>query len=255
MRKVAVIFVLMLGISGLHINESYSQQKTTAKEVVQKATDKLNGKSSRGTMKMKIIRPTWKREISMKVWSLGTDYYIIYITAPAREEGQVFLKRNEDMWNYMPNIDRMIKIPPSMMMQSWMGSDFTNNDLVKVSSMVDDYTHEIIGNDTIEGYECWKIRFNPKPDAAVVWGKIILWISKEEYYELKALYYDEDGKLINKEFMSDIKQMGDRKLPSHMEMIPVDKEGQKTVLDFIDMEYNVKLKPSFFSIRNMKRVR
>lgn len=204
---------------------------------------------------MQIVRPTWTREISMKIWSLGTDYYIIYITAPAREKGQVFLKRHEDMWNYLPNIDRMIKIPPSMMMQSWMGSDFTNNDLVKVSSMVDDYTHKLIGNDTIEGFDCYKIQFNPKPDAAVVWGKIILWISKEEYYELKALYYDEDGKLINKEFMSDIKQMGDRKLPSHMEMVPVDKEGQKTVLDFIDMEYNIGLNADFFSIQNMKRVR
>lgn len=255
MKKVTIILALLLIAGGLNIKEIKAQQKLTAKEIVQKATDKLNGKSSRGTMKMQIVRPTWTREISMKIWSLGTDYYIIYITAPAREKGQVFLKRHEDMWNYLPNIDRMIKIPPSMMMQSWMGSDFTNNDLVKVSSMVDDYTHKLIGNDTIEGFDCYKIQFNPKPDAAVVWGKIILWISKEEYYELKALYYDEDGKLINKEFMSDIKQMGDRKLPSHMEMVPVDKEGQKTVLDFIDMEYNIGLNADFFSIQNMKRVR
>ncbi len=163
----------------------------------------------------------------MKNWSIGTDYYMIYITAPAREKGQVFLKRGMDMWNYMPNINRTIKIPPSMMMQSWMGSDFTNDDLVKVSSMVNDYKHTIIGNDSIEGYDCYKIEFIPHENAAVVWGKIVMWIAKDELYELKALYYDEDGKLINKELMSDIKQMGDRKLPSHMEMIPVDKEGQK----------------------------
>ncbi|MDZ7744056.1 MAG: outer membrane lipoprotein-sorting protein [Bacteroidota bacterium] len=230
-------------------------QQHDAREIVRKATDKLNGESSKGIMKMQIIRPTWTREIEMKVWSLGTDYYMIYITAPAREEGQVFLKRSEDMWNYMPNINRMIKIPPSMMMQSWMGSDFTNNDLVKVSSMVDDYTHMIIGEDTLQGYDCRIIEFTPKPNAAVVWGKIEMWISKDELYELKALYYNEDGELVNKELMSEVEQMGDRKLPSHMEMIPVDKKGQKTVMDFIEMEFNVDISEDFFSIQNMKRVR
>ncbi len=250
-RALSTIFLALL----LGSTFSAMAQEPNAKEIVQKATDKLNGESSKGKMKMQIIRPSWTREIEMKVWSKGTEYYMIYITAPAREEGQVFLKRDEDMWNYMPNINRMIKIPPSMMMQSWMGSDFTNNDLVKVSSMVEDYEHKITGEEKIEGFKCWIIEFIPKPQAAVVWGKIEMWISKEEMYELKALYYDEAGKLVNKEFMRDVKQMGDRKLPSHMEMIPVDKEGQKTVMDFIDMEFNVEINEDFFSIQNMKRVR
>lgn len=253
--KLYGILCLFMIFPALQPSTAVAQQNMTAKEIVQTATDKLNGESSRGKMKMEIVRPDWTREISMKVWSLGTDYYMIYITAPAREEGQVFLKREDNMWNYMPNIDRMIKLPPSMMMQSWMGSDFTNNDLVKVSSMVEDYEHEITGAEEIEGYACWKIRFTPKPDAAVVWGRIDMWIAKEEFYELKAFYYDENMELVNKEFMTEIKQMGDRKLPSHMEMIPVDKEGHKTVMDFIGMEFNVDLNPEFFSIRNMKRVR
>lgn len=252
--RIKAIFTLSLFIM-IGMGFITHAQEPTAKEIVQTATDKLNGKSSKGEMKMTIIRPEWSREISMKVWSLGTEYYMIYITAPARERGQVFLKRHEDMWNYMPNIDRMIKIPPSMMMQSWMGSDFTNNDLVKVSSMVEDYNHSIIGQDSLLEYDCWIIQFDPKPNAAVVWGKIEMWISKEEYYELKAKYYDEDGELVNKETMSDIEQMGDRRLPSHMEMVPVDEEGHKTVMDFIDMKFNVDLQPEFFSIQNMKRVR
>lgn len=253
--RIAGILCITLLLMGIDPNMLSAQKNMTAREIVQTATDKLNGESSRGKMKMKIIRPDWTREISMKVWSLGTDYYMIYITAPAREEGQVFLKREDNMWNYMPNIDRMIKLPPSMMMQSWMGSDFTNNDLVKVSSMVEDYEHEIVGEEKIEGYECWKIRFTPKPEAAVVWGRIDMWIAKGEFYELQAFYYDENIELIKKEFMSQIEQMGDRKLPGHMEMIPVDKEGHKTVMDFVDMEFNVDLSPEFFSIRNMKRVR
>jgi outer membrane lipoprotein-sorting protein len=252
-KTILLGLAIFLGIgSGTSILKA---QDLTAKEIVQKATDKLNGKSSQGIMKMDIVRPSWTRSISMKVWSLGSDYYMIYITAPAREEGQVFLKRNQDMWNYLPGINRMMKIPPSMMMQSWMGSDFTNNDLVKVSSMVDDYKHTILGSDTIEGMACYKINFDPLPEAAVVWGKVILWVSKDDFYELKAEYYDENFELINKEFMTEIKQMGDRKLPSHMEMIPVKKKGDKTIMEFIDMKFNVDLTPDFFSIQNMKRVR
>lgn len=100
-------------------------------EIIKKADEKFRGTSSQGEMTMIIQRPTWSREVSMKNWTLGNDYSMIYITAPAKEKGQVFLKRHNEMWNWVPSIERMIKIPPSMMMQSWMGSDFTNDDLVR----------------------------------------------------------------------------------------------------------------------------
>ncbi len=255
-RIISLYLFIFLGIILIiPFSSIKAQDKVTGKQIVQEATDKLNGKSSKGIMKMKIIRPDWSREITMKSWSLGTKYYMIYILSPASEKGQVFMKRDKDMWHYLPKINNRIKIPPSMMMQSWMGSDFTNDDLVKMSSMVEDYEHTIIGTDTIEGYDCWKIQFDPKPDAAVVWGKIIMWIAKDEYYELKALYYDEDENLVNKEIMSDVKQMGDRKLPGHMEMIPVNKEGKKTVIDIVEMQYNIDITEGFFTVQNMKRVR
>ncbi len=133
---------------------------------------------ARAQQRMTIVRPTWTRKVSMKTWSLGNDYYMILITAPAQDKGQVFLKRHTEMWNWMPSISRIIRIPPSMMGQNWMGSDFTNNDLVKANSIVDDYTHTLLGNETIEGYDCYKIQLFPKPDAAVVWDKIIVWIAK-----------------------------------------------------------------------------
>jgi len=257
MKNTKLIIGIALMISAImHINtELAAQDGMNATDIVTQATEKLNGKTSRGTMKMTIVRPDWTREIEMKSWSVGTEYYMICITAPAREKGQVFLKRQQDMWNYMPDINRTIKIPPSMMMQSWMGSDFTNDDLVKVSSMVRDYTHKITGEETINGYDCWIIDFIPHEDAAVVWGKITMWISKEEFYELKALYYDEDNELVTGEFMTDIKQMGDRKLPGHLEMIPAGKPGQKTVIDMVDVEFNVEIPEDFFSIQNMKKVR
>jgi len=204
---------------------------------------------------MIIERPTWSREISMKNWTLGNDYSMIYITAPAKEKGQVFLKRKNEMWNWVPTIERMIKIPPSMMMQSWMGSDFTNDDLVKESSLTKDYDKELLGEETIRDYQCYKIKLIPKPDAPVVWGKILMWVSKDEYHWLQAEYYDEDEYLVNTEILSDIKQMDDRRMPTHLEMIPADEEGNKTILIFNEIEFDINIKESFFSQQNMKRIR
>ena len=226
-----------------------------AAQIVRKANDLQMGKTSIGLSKMTIIRPTWSREVTMKIWSKGIDYYMILITAPAREKGQVFLKRKNEMWNWMPSIGRMIKIPPSMMMQSWMGSDFTNNDLLKESSIVVDYTHKIIGSEKIDGYDCYKIELRPKPNAAVVWSKIIMWISKKGFYELQIEYFDETGTLINKQLGSEIKKMGDRTLPTKLTMIPMDKKGDKTILKLIDVVFNKPISNRFFSQQNMKRLR
>jgi len=136
------------------------------------------GKTSQGLNKMIVVRPDWKREVEMKMWSKGNDYYLILITAPAREKGQVFLKRKNEMWNWIPSINRMIKIPPSMMSQSWMGSDFTNDDLVRESNIQRDYSLTLLGEDVLDGVKCWKIRGIPHPDAPVVWGKILYWVRK-----------------------------------------------------------------------------
>lgn len=225
------------------------------KEIIRKSDEKFRGTSSQGEMTMIIERPTWSREVTMKNWSLGNEYSLIYITAPAKEKGQVFLKREKEMWNWVPNIERMIKIPPSMMMQSWMGSDFTNDDLVRESSIVHDYTHKLLGEEIIDGYKCYKAELIPFDDAPVVWGKVIIWISKDEFYWLKSEYYDEDGLLVNTENLSEVKQMDDRKIPTRMEMIPADEPGNKTILIFKNMKFSVKIDESFFSQQNMKRVR
>lgn len=142
-----------------------------------------------------------------------------------------------------------------MMMQSWMGSDFTNDDLVRESSIVKDYDHKLIGEETIDNYPCYKVELIPHPDAPVVWGKVLMWISKKDYLWLKGEYYDEDGALINTEILSDVKKMDDRVIPTRMEMIPADKEGQKTIMVFENTKFNVPLKEDFFSIQNMRRIK
>jgi hypothetical protein len=154
----------------------------------------------------------------------------VLITAPAKDKGQVFLKIKTEMWNWVPSIDKTIKIPPSMMLQSWMGSDFTNDDLVKQSSIVVDYTHKMLGREKVRDMDCYMIELTPLPDAPVVWGKVIMWVTVSGYDVWMAEYYDEDNRLVNVSNNYEIKQMGDRDIPTRLEMVPVNKKGQKTVM-------------------------
>ena len=253
MKKLIFNFFLLALI--LIFQNNLFAQDLTALEIVSKADQKTRGETSQGTMTMKIVRPSWERTVEMKSWSKSDDFFLIYITAPAKEKGQVFLKRYKEMWNWIPSINRMVKIPPSMMMQSWMGSDFTNDDLVKQSSIVKDYEHKLLGEETIRGQVCYKIELIPKPDAPVVWGKIISWITKDGFNVWKNEYYDEDIELINVENAYDLKDFGDRTIPSRMEIEPVDEPGNKTILTFEDMKFNEPISDDFFSQQNMKQVR
>jgi len=250
MQKIFITLnlMLLLSLSGI-------AQNLTAKQIIQKSDDLQRGITNKSEMSMTIIRPKWQRTLTFKAWSKGTDYNMTYILSPAKDKGQVFLKRKNEMWNWVPNISRMIKIPPSMMSQGWMGSDYTNDDILKESSIVVDYTHKIIGEEKIDGIDCYKIELTPKVDATVVWGKVIKWISKKEFWQLKNEYYDEDFELVRTEFASKVKQFSDRKLPSHLEIIPEDKPGQKTVVEIIKSEFNINISENFFSQQNMKRVR
>lgn len=227
----------------------------TATEIIDKANQKMQGKTNKAEMVMKVVRPDWSREITMKSWSKGNGYSLVLITAPARDKGTSFLKRGNELWNWQPSIDRVIKMPPSMMSQSWMGSDFTNDDLVKQSSIVEDYHHKILKDTTIGKYKAWKIELIPKEDAAVVWGKVEAYIDKSDYLQLLLKYYDEDGYLVNTLQMSNVKEMGGRTIPTVMEMIPTDNPDQKTVIEYKDIEFNIPIDDSFFSIQNMKRIR
>jgi len=232
-----------------------AETQADATEIVRRADRHLRGNTSYAEFTMRIVRPDWSREFSMKSWTKGTRYSLILVTAPARDKGTTFLKRGNEVWNWIPSVERVIKIPPSMMSQSWMGSDFTNDDLVKESSIVDDYTHTIVGDSILEGRSCWKIEMIPKPDAPVVWGKVLIWIDKQADLELRLEYYDEEGTRINVMRLSDIGTLGGRVIPTVMTMIPDDKPGHKTVLTYEDARVDQPLEDAFFSEQNMKRVR
>jgi len=226
-----------------------------ASEIIKKVDQKMRGNSSSSNMTMKIVRPDWSREISMKGWSMGTDFSLILITAPARDQGTAFLKRDKELWNWQPTIDRVIKLPPSMMTQSWMGSDFTNDDLVKESSIVNDYNHFIRGDSTITGRDAWKIELIPKEGAPVVWGRILIYVSKDDDIELLIKYYDEDDFLINTMILSDIREMGGRVIPARLDMIPAENPEHRTVIHYNDIQFDIGISEDFFSIKKMKLIR
>lgn len=230
-------------------------QEMTAKEIVNKADQKDRGNTYQGEMAMTIVRPKWERTVEMKSWSKGDEYFLILITAPAKDKGQVFLKRGNEMWNWVPAIERTIKLPPSMMGQSWMGSDFNNDDLVKQSSIVKDYTHTLLGTENIRGMDCYKIELIPLEDAAVVWGKIFLWITKENFNMWKTEFYDEEDYLVSTQNCYDLKDVGDRIIPMRFEIIPADEPAQKTVLEIKKVQYNLPINDSFFTQQNMKKVK
>ncbi len=235
---------------------SYGQGELSATGIIKKADDKFNGEESGiSVMAMTIVRPTWTRTVEFKGWNKGTENSLTLITAPSGEKGQTFLKRGNEMWSWNPTISRLIKLPPSMMSQGWMGSDYTNDDILKESSVVKDYSHEIVGEEVIEGRNCYKIEMVAHEDAAVIWGSQIRWIDKKDFLFLKAELYDEDGYLIRTEIGSDIKMMDGRLIPTILELIPEEEEGQKTIIEIKEIEFNAPIEDKFFSQQNMKRVR
>jgi hypothetical protein len=229
-------------------------QTLTATEIVKRADENRRGESSYSEIKMTIVRPTWTREIGIKSWTKGDDYSLALITAPAKEKGQAFLKRKKDLWNWQPSIGRMIKMSSSVMGQSWMGSDFTNDDLMQQSSNVNDYTHQLETNEKIREFDCYKVILIPKENATVVWGKVILWISINDFIEIKMEFYDEDNTLINTFNSYDIKTYGKRKLASRMEIIPADKPNQKTIMTVLKYDFDNVINENFFSQQNMQKV-
>jgi hypothetical protein len=243
-----LLFLLLLHVPFI------SSRGQTAKEIIQRADEKMRGNTSQLEITIKTVRPSWAREMTVKAWMKGTDLAMILVQSPVKDKGIVFLKRKKEVWNWMPSLEKTIKLPPSMMSQSWMGTDFTNDDLVKESSVVNDYDHSIIGDTTIDNRACYIIQMIPKPEAAVVWGKLIICIDKKDMLELHTRFYDEDGVLINTMNSYDVKIMDDRLIPTRFEMIPANKKNQRTEMIYKRIQYNKPIEDGFFTTERMKIV-
>ncbi len=223
----------------------------SAEDIIKKVEDNLNGETADITMSMEVHTKSSKRTVKLQSLSIGKEKTFIKILYPKKDYGITFLKLDNTMWQYVPRIERIIKIPASMMLQSWMGSDFTNDDLVKESSIADDYYQKLLKEDEAS---C-KIELVPKEDAAVVWGKVVMDITKEYYLPLKVEYYDEEGILSRVLHYKEIKNFQNRFYPSSWELIPTteDKKGHKTLITIEDAVFDKDISPEYFSKRGLKR--
>lgn len=246
-----IICVQIMTVFALPLT-TYAQ---TASEIINTMESVMEGESSYAEMTMTIERPRYTRDVSMRAWALGDEYSLILITAPARDEGTAYLKREDEIWNYVPTIDRTLKMPPSMMSQSWMGSDFTNDDLVRETTLLDDYDHSILREEEHRGRNVWVLELIPHPDAPIVWGKVLVWIDKEHYIMLREENYDQNSELASTVEFSNITEMDGRTFPAKMTMIPADQPGHKTIMEYEELDFDIEIDPSYFTLQNMKRVR
>lgn len=245
--------VAMTVVAALWVTPALGQE--SASDIMQRVDRLLRGDSSHGVATMEVVTEHWERSVTMEMWSLGTDYSLIRVQAPAKEAGTATLMADDDIWNYLPKVDRTIKVPVSMMAGSWMGSHFTNDDLVKESQIVEDYDIEIAFDGERDGTTVWEFRLTPRDEAAVVWGHVEFQVRQRDTMPLWARYYDEDGDLARTMRYSEFRSFGGRTVPLVMEMYPEDKPGERTTVRYQELEFDIEIDRSFFSLQNLKRLR
>jgi outer membrane lipoprotein-sorting protein len=238
---------LVIGVNFL------SAQQPNADEIVRRSDQSVRGKTEEGNVTMTVKTPDWQRSLELRYWAVNPDKTFIRVTAPAKEAGTGTLRLGSNMWNYLPSVERTIKIPPSLMLESWMGSDFTNDDLVRESSLVTDYDHRMDGEMVEDGDACYRIIATAKPDAPVVWDRIVLYVRKSDAIPRREEYYDSKGKVQKILTLSDIRETGGRLYPMRWKMVAVNKPGHETLLQFTRLTLDRPIPNPVFTQENLRQ--
>ncbi len=220
-----------------------------ASEIMQKVDNNIRGKNIYLKLDMHVVSLGHERNIKMQSWSQGSKKSFVKILYPPKDKGITFLSLDNQMWQYVPKIERTIKIPPSMMLQNWMGSDITNDDMVKQSSVIEDYDARIIGRDGA----LVTIELIPKEDAAVVWGKIVSTIDTETYTSRKDLFFDEEGDEVRFFTYEKVHKYGDYFLPTYWKVQSSDREGRFTEIRLEEVRYDTEISEQYFKKSALKR--
>jgi outer membrane lipoprotein-sorting protein len=245
-----VVTISVIAASGL----SAGNEMRDARELVSAAMEHWRGVNSYSEMTMTIHRTDWQRSMSLRAWSEGDKLSLVRVTAPKKDTGNGTLLIDKDMWTYSPKINRIIKIPSSMMSQGWMGSDFSNKDIGKSTDILDQYDHRLIGETEENGHTIYTVEAVPHEDAAIVWGREVLRI-RDDYVLLEEQYWDQDGKLVKVMKTADIVEMGGRTVAKTMRMGKVDSPDEWTELMVSAIEFNLELPASVFTLSNLRNPR
>lgn len=202
---------------------------------------------------MKVIRPTWQSELRFRLWALSDKYALVVISFPASDRGQAFLKRENNLWHWIPSINRTIRMSEALLSQSWMGSDFTLNDVLSNSSMADHYRAVLIGTDMVHDTPCYHIALHPHDDAPVVWSKVETWIAKDTFDQVKAVFFDEQGNMVQRMDAGGFISYNKRRMPEYIKMTPLTKNNHHTIMHFTWYDLDQNLDERFFSQQQMRR--
>ena len=248
MRLALTFFVTLVSAS------TVAQPYTDAKQIIQAAIDNWRGISSYSEMTMIIHRPDWERTMSMRGWTRGAKESLVRVTAPAKDADNGTLILDNEMWTYSPKINRVIKVPSSMMGQSWMGSDFSNRDVARDDDILEQYDHTLIKTEQLDDHTIYHVEATPHPTAAVVWGRQVIMV-RDDWVLLQEAFYDQDGVLVKKMETSEIKEMDGRMIAARQRMVKteVPDEWTEIIMDAIDFDIDVSDRT--FTLSNLRNPR
>jgi outer membrane lipoprotein-sorting protein len=243
--------ILLLGLLTL---SSTAAQQTDATELVRKAMDHWRGLTSHANMTMTIHRPDWQRTMTMESWSKGDKISLVRVIEPSKDAGNGTLLNDNNMWSYTPKINRIIKVPSSMMSQSWMGSDFSNKDISKSTDIIDQYDHELSATEERDGHIHYTITSIPHEDAAVVWGKEVM-VIRDDYVMMEQQFWDQDGVLVKSLKTLEVEDMGGRTVAKIMRMSKAETPDEWTQMTSNSIEFDVELSDNLFTLSNLRNPR
>ena len=228
---------------------------TDLKAILDHVDELWRGNASHTSMTMTVSTKHYNRNMTLEGWSLGEEKALVVIKAPKKDKGIATLKSDENVWNFLPKINRVTKVPASMMSGSWMGSHFTNDDLVKESALSDDYDRSLTFEGERKGNNVYEVTLIPHDDAPVVWGKVIVTIEQETFVPIEILYFDEDFSLKRTMTFGDNKKVGNKIIPHTLTLVPMDKPDESTVIRYQTIDFSVQINERFFSLQNLKNKR
>jgi outer membrane lipoprotein-sorting protein len=241
-------------IAGLALFATAGAVERDASQVVRDSINHWRGLSSETVMTMVIHRPDWERSMTMRGWTKGDDQSLVRVIEPSKDRGNGTLTDGDTMWSYSPKVNRVIRIPSSMMNQSWMGSDFSNKDIARADSIVDQYDHSFLGTEEVDGLMVYEIEAVPHEEAAVVWGREVLKI-REDHVLMQHSFYDQDGELVKTLVSLDVGEMGGRMIALHQRMSKTETPDEWTEVMIDSAEYGIELKDSLFTQSNLRNPR
>ncbi len=247
--KMRFLLLLLVAMPALAAAE---ERDATA--IVRDAVDHWRGLSSYSVMSMVIHRPDWERSMTMRAWTKGDERSLVRVIEPKKDRGNGTLTDDDNMWTFSPKINRVIKVPSSMMGQSWMGSDFSNKDVARADDIVDQYDHTIESEEVEDGVRVFTIRSVPHEDAAVVWGSEVLRI-RDDHVVLEHAFYDQDGELVKTLKSLEIAEMGGRTIAARQRMMKTDEPDEWTEIAVLEVEYELDLKDSLFTLSSLRNPR